>query len=92
MRLSTVSILFFNISHVKMVILVGNLYFQMILIFCKVTVLDSETTYKVLVYGSGVLAALLITSAVTSAIDSIPLKSGTQSVLGFYDISFGASM
>lgn len=34
---------------------------------------DSETTYKVLVYGSGGLAALLLTSTITSAIDSIPL-------------------
>ncbi|KAF3339394.1 protein CURVATURE THYLAKOID 1D [Carex littledalei] len=44
--------------------------------------LDSDTTYKILVYGSGVLAALLITSAITSAIDSIPLVPKLLEVVG----------
>ncbi|KAJ4745178.1 CURVATURE THYLAKOID protein [Rhynchospora pubera] len=44
--------------------------------------MDSEIYYKVLVYGSGSLAALLIISAITSAIDSIPLFPKLMEVVG----------
>ncbi|KAJ3704948.1 hypothetical protein LUZ61_008653 [Rhynchospora tenuis] len=43
---------------------------------------DSEIYYKVLIYGSGSLAALLIISAITSAIDSIPLFPKLMEVVG----------
>ncbi|KAJ1700565.1 hypothetical protein LUZ63_000344 [Rhynchospora breviuscula] len=44
--------------------------------------MDSEIYYKLFIYGSGSLATLLIISAITSAIDSIPLFPKLMEVVG----------
>ncbi|MQM18947.1 hypothetical protein Taro_051947 [Colocasia esculenta] len=46
------------------------------------TLLDSEDTYYILIYGTGALVALWISSAIVGAIDSLPLFPKMLEIIG----------